>query len=122
MNAAEHLNAYAEGWTHGDADMILKATAKDFTFDDPNVGVVTRDALSDYLVGLKETIASQHEGRVPEPMLSLTELLTREEGGRLTASCWWTVPGTAIEGAGLIKVDAEGVHSEVITYHAKPGG
>lgn len=34
----------------------------------------------------------------------------------------WMKPGTALKGAGLIKADADGVHSEVITYHAKPGG
>ena len=122
MNAAEHLNAYAEGWTHGDADMILKATAEDFTFDDPNVGVITRDAFSDYLAELKEAIASQGAGQVPDPLMALTEVLTQEADGRLTASCWWAVPGTALKGAGLIKADADGVHSEVITYHAKPGG
>ena len=49
MNATEHLGTYAEGWCKGDADTILKATTADFTFDDPNSGVVSRDAFSSYL-------------------------------------------------------------------------
>ena len=119
MNAAEHLRAYAEGWTKGDADMILSALAEDYTFDDPNVGVVSRDGFADYLAGMKEAIASQAQGRVPDPFMELTEVLTREEEGVLTASCWWAVPGTQMKGAGLIKADASGVHSEVITFYAK---
>ncbi len=37
----------------------------------------------------------------------------------VTAWCWWEVPGTELRGGGLIKVGAEGVHSEVITYYTK---
>ena len=122
MNAAEHLRAYAEGWTKGDADTILSALAEDYTFDDPNVGVVSREGFADYLAELKEAIASQAHGRVPDPFMELTEVLTREEEGVLTASCWWAVPGTPLKGAGLIKADDSGVHSEVITYYTKPVG
>ncbi|KGE78879.1 nuclear transport factor 2 family protein [Halomonas salina] len=119
MNAAEHLRAYADGWTHGDADRILKATAEDYTFDDPDFGVVTRKAFPDYLTGLKEGIAAQCGGQLPDPLMELSEVLSHEEGGVLTASCWWSFPGTQIKGAGLIKADATGVRSEVITYYTR---
>ncbi len=33
MSAADHLGTYAEGWTKGDADTILKAVSDDYTFD-----------------------------------------------------------------------------------------
>ena len=122
MNAAEHLGTYAEGWTKGDADTILKATAEDFTFDDPNSGVVSRNAFSNYLGDLKETVASLCGGRVPDPFMELSEVLTQEAEGVLTAWCWWTIPGTEIKGSGLIKVDATGVRSEVITYYTKLSG
>ncbi|RTQ99863.1 nuclear transport factor 2 family protein [Halomonas nitroreducens] len=122
MNPAEYLSAYAQGWSRGDADMILQATAEGYTFDDPNAGHVTREAFSEYLVTLKEAIAAQCHGRIPEPFMELSEVLTQEEAGVLTASCWWAVPGTTLKGSGLIKVDANGVRSEVITYYAKPGG
>ena len=122
MNSAEHLSAYAEGWANGDADKILKATTEDYTFDDPNFGVVSRDALSEYLANLKQTVASLCNGQVPEPFMELSEVLTQEADGVLTASCWWTIPGTELKGSGLIKVDATGVRSEVITYYTKLGG
>jgi hypothetical protein len=119
MNATEHLGTYAEGWSKGDADTILKATAADFTFDDPNFGVVSRDTLSSYLGELKETVASLCGDRVPDTFMELSEVLTQEEEGILTAWCWWAIPGTEIKGSGLIKVDTTGVRSEVITYYTK---
>ena len=121
MNAAEHLGAYAEGWTKGDADTILKATAEDYTFDDPNYGAVSRIAFSSYLDDLKEKVASLCSGRVPDPFMALSEVLTQETEGVLTAWCWWAVPGTELKGGGLIKVDATGVRSEVLTYYTKLG-
>jgi hypothetical protein len=119
MNATEHLGTYAEGWSKGDADTILKATAADFTFDDPDFGVVSRDTLSSYLGELKETVASLCGGRVPDTFMELSEVLTQEDEDVLTAWCWWAIPGTEIKGSGLIKVDSTGVRSEVITYYTK---
>jgi len=37
----------------------------------------------------------------------------------LTVWLWWAVPGTALEGAGLIKIAAAGVVSERLTYFTK---
>ncbi|MBB3139391.1 nuclear transport factor 2 family protein [Halomonas organivorans] len=122
MNAAEYLSAYAEGWSKGDAERILEATAEDYTFDDPNFGIVSRQALPEYLTGLKEAIAAQCGGRLPDPLMVLSDVLSREGDGVLTASCWWTVPGTQVKGSGLIKADATGVHSEVITYYTRLAG
>ena len=42
MSASEHLGTYAEGWTKGDADTILKTVAEGYTFDDPNTGVISK--------------------------------------------------------------------------------
>ncbi|MDX1487449.1 MAG: hypothetical protein R3268_04560 [Acidiferrobacterales bacterium] len=122
MNATEHLGAYAEGWSKGDADIILKATAADYTFDDPKFGVVSKNALSNYLGELKQTVASLCGGRVPDPFMELSEVLAQEADGVLTAWCWWVIPGTEIKGSGLIKVDPTGVRSEVITYYTKLSG
>ena len=122
MNATEHLSTYAEGWAKGDANTILKATAADYTFDDPNFGVVSKNSLSSYLGELKETVASLCGGQVPDPFMELSEVLAQEADGVLTAWCWWVIPGTEIEGSGLIKVDSTGVRSEVITYYTKLSG
>lgn len=121
MNAAQHLGTYAEGWTGGDAERILQAAAQDYTFDDPNAGVISRDAFAGYLGDLKKAVASLCGGRVPDPFMELSEILTQEADGSVTAWCWWAIPGTELRGSGLIKVDASGVRSEVITYYTKLG-
>ena len=72
-----------------------------------------------YLGGLKEIVASLCDGQVPDQFMELSEVLTQEEEGVLTAWCWWAIPGTELKGSGLIKVDPTGVRSEVITYYMK---
>ncbi len=122
MSAADHLGMYAEGWTKGDADTILKAVSDDYTFDDPNAGKIAKSEFAEYLSGMKETVRSLRGGSLPDPFMALTEVITQEEEGILTAWCWWAVPGTEIQGSGLIKVGAEGVRSEVITYYTNLPG
>lgn len=122
MGAAEHLAMYAEGWTKGDAATILRATAEEYTFDDPNAGLISRNAFASYLNGLKETVVSFSSGKLPDPFMKLSEVVTQEAEGTLTAWCWWEIPGTDIKGSGLIKVTPTGVRSEVITYYTKLAG
>lgn len=122
MSAAEHLGTYADGWTKGDAATILKATTENYTYDDPNAGVISRNAFTSYLNGLKQTVASCSGGKLPDPFMKLSEVVTQEAAGVLTAWCWWEVPGTDIKGSGLIKVTPTGVRSEVITYYTKLAG
>ena len=68
---------------------------------------------------MKETVTSLGEGTLPEPFMELSEVVTEEKEGVLTAWCWWAVPGTQSKGSGLIKVGAEGVESEVLTYYTR---
>lgn len=119
MTAADYLGMYAEGWTKGDAGTIVQAVSDDFTFDDPNTGKITKNEFAEYLAGFKETVRSMLGGDLPEPFLELSEVVTQENDGVITAWAWWVVPGTEIKGGGLIKVGAEGVRSEVITYYTK---
>lgn len=122
MGAAEHLGVYAEGWTNGEADTILKATSANYTFNDPNSGVIPKKEFARYLAGLKETVKSLRGGSLPKPFMELSEVVTQENQGVITAWCWWAIPGTDIKGSGLIKVGADGVRSEVITYYSKLPG
>jgi hypothetical protein len=122
MGAAEHLGIYAQGWTNGDSDTILKAVSDGYTFDDPNSGAIPRKDFSRYLAGLKETVKSLRGGSLPKPFMELSEVVTQENQGVITAWCWWAIPGTDIKGGGLIKVAADGVRSEVITYYSKLPG
>ena len=119
MTAADYLGIYAEGWTNGDADTILQAVSDDFTFDDPNTGKIRKSELTEYVAGMKETVRSILGGDLPEPFLELSEVITQENDGETTAWAWWVVPGTELKGSGLIKVGADGVRSEVITYYTK---
>jgi len=119
MSAAEHLGVYAQGWTNGEADTILKAVTANYTFDDPNAGIVRKKELAQYLAGLKEAVKALRGGSLPKPFMELTEVVTQENQGVMTAWCWWAVPGTDMKGSGLIKIGADGVRSEVITYYSK---
>ena len=122
MSTSEHLGKYAEGWTKGDAATILQTVAESYTFDDPNTGIISKNEFANYLSGLKETVSSLCGEALPEPFMELSEVLTDEKEGVLTAWCWWSIPGTEIKGSGLIKVESEGVSSEVITYYTKLPG
>ena len=51
--------------------------------------------------------------------MELIEVTTSEDGGILTAWCWWSIPGTEFQGSGLIKVGDSGVQSEKLTYYTK---
>ena len=119
MSAPEHLGVYAEGWTNGEADKILKVTSEDYTYDDPNSGVIPKKEFARYMAGLKETVKSLRGGSLPKPFMELSEVVTQDNGGLMTAWCWWAIPGTDMKGSGLIKVGADGVRSEVITYYSK---
>ena len=119
MSAADHLGVYAEGWTKGDAEIILSAVTDDYTFDDPNFGVISKSNLTEYVSGLRDGVQSILGGSIPETLMELSEVVTQDSDGVLTAWCWWAVPGTELKGSGLIKVGADGVRSEVITYYTK---
>lgn len=117
MSASDHLGLYAEGWTKGDSNLILKAVSNDYILDDPNVGNISKEKFSSYLDSMKDTVKSLCNGNLPEPFMELTEVVTSEENEILTAWCAWSVPDTNIKGAGLIKVNSAGVFSEVLTYY-----
>lgn len=117
MNKADHLAAYAEGWTTGDNEKILSALADNYVLDDPNHGRVAKGEMSAYLDGMKATVSELRGGKEEAQFLALSEVLTGEQDGELTAWCWWTVPGTSIAGSGLIKVSDDGVVSERLTYY-----
>ncbi len=119
MHTTEFLNAYAEGWTNGDSDTILGATSEAFVFDDPNARRVSKGDFKAFFAGLKEAVATIRGDGYEGPFMELSEVLTKDDGDGLTASCWWEIPGTNIRGSGLIKVENDGVVSELIAYYTK---
>lgn len=122
MSASDHLGAYAGGWGTGSADGILGAASSSFVFDDPNAGIIAKADFAAYFAGLKNLVDSIRGANYDGPFMDLSEVVTKEEDGVLTAWCWWAVPGTEIQGSGLIKVRDDGVVSERITYYAKLPG
>ncbi len=119
MSAVDHLGAYAEGWTNGDADKIIGSLSDDYVLDDLNEGKAGKADFANYLAGLKEALASMRGEDYSGPFMELTEVTTREDGGVLTAWCWWSIPGTAFQGAGVIKVNDSGVQSEKLAFYTK---
>jgi len=117
MSKADHLAVYAEGWTTGNADTLISALADTYVLDDPNHGRVTKGEMAGYLDGMKALVRELRGGKEEAQLISLTELALSEDGGLLTAWCWWSVPGTNIAGGGLIKVSDDGVVSERLTYY-----
>ena len=119
MSAADHLGAYVDGWTNGDADKIIESLADSYVLDDPNEGKITKAEIANYLAGMKEAVATMRGKDYAGPLMELAEAMTHEDQGVLTAWCWWSFPGTAFQGAGLLKVGDDGVRSEKLAYYTK---
>jgi hypothetical protein len=122
MSSADHLGAYAGGWTNGDPAAILAATADGYVFDDPNAGRIAKADFDAYFAQLKDTVDAIRGGKPEKNFMDLTEVVTHEADGVVTAWCWWSIPGTDIQGSGLLKVSDDGVVSERITYYTALGG
>ena len=110
---SEHFDRYMEGWTRGDVEVLLRACADDFVFDDAIDGRFTKAEFPAYFESLGEGV------------LKVTDIVTEETGGLETAWCWWSLEaptGAALvsqEGAALAKVGRDGVHSQKVTYWAR---
>ncbi|MCZ6721682.1 MAG: hypothetical protein O7A65_09095 [Proteobacteria bacterium] len=120
MSKTDHLGTYAEAWTKGEVALHMKAAAEGFHFDDPNAGDIAKAEFPGYFAELKATVDELRGGQAFDRFMDITEVVVNEEDdGTLTAWCWWAIPGTPIEGSGLIKVSDDGVLSEKITYYTK---
>ena len=117
MSTGDSLGIYAKGWSSGDENLILKAITDDYILDDPNVGSISKINFVDYLNNMKNTVKSLCDGNLPDPFMLLSNVVTTEDNEILTAWCAWEIPNTQIKGAGLIKVNSNGVFSETLTYY-----
>ena len=118
MAASDYLSGYAAGWSKGDVQVILGSLADGFELDDPNSGIITKTAIAEYFAGFKAQVDSMR-GSTTADFMQFSEVVTNEEAGVLTAWVWWAVPGTPIQGSGLIKVGDSGVLSERLTFYTK---
>jgi hypothetical protein len=115
-----HLNAFLEGWRKGDAGLILGAVADDFIYDDPIDGRFTKAEFAAYLEDLFGLRDGTPGASTDEDFETITDLtVVEEEDGSETAWGWWKAT-TGEEGAGLVKVGPDGVHSEKVAYYSRP--
>ncbi|MCH9016382.1 MAG: nuclear transport factor 2 family protein, partial [Chloroflexi bacterium] len=84
MAAGDYLNQYAEGWTKGDAQIIVGSLADSYQLDDPNAGMINKQAFTEYLAGMWE-IVEGIRGKTSDSLIELTEIVTQEEQGVFTA-------------------------------------
>ena len=118
MAAGDYLGQYAEGWTKGDAQIITGSLADSYQLDDPNAGMINKQGFAEYLSGMWQVVEGIR-GKTSDPLLDITEVVTQEDQGVITAWVWWAVPGTPIQGSGLIKVGDQGVLSERLCFYTK---
>jgi hypothetical protein len=112
LAAYGHLAAYSEGWINGDVDTVLPSLADDYLLEDPHFGRIPKDGMPAYFERLNSAVRDLRGGAEDLPVM-------REDGELLTVWLWWAVPGTDLEGAGLIKIAPAGVVSERLTYFTK---
>lgn len=117
MSIQDTIATYAEGWTLGDSEKIMSAVSPDMVFDDPNVGKIDRDALPDYIAGLKSAVAELRAGAAHDKLMDMSEIVIKDDETPVSIWAWFTVPGTALAGSALIKVSDEGVIEERIAYY-----
>ena len=117
--ALTHYKTYIEGWVQGDAAKALSVLAEDYTYDDPDSKVYTRDTFTDLMDRFKCAALEACGGQLPQPFVSVSEVVTKKVGGGLRAWCQWEIPGSGLRGSALVKADVSGVRSEVITYYTK---
>ena len=119
LAAYGHLAAYSEGWINGDVDTVLPALADGYQLDDPHFGRIAKDGMPAYFDRLRAAIQDLRGGADEAPLMRIGEVITEENGELLTVWLWWAVPGTALEGAGLIRIAPAGVVSERLAYFTK---
>ena len=111
------LATYAEGWVNGDAETVVGALADGYVLDDPNYGRVAKHEMETYFTDLRERVCHLRGGAAVSTLMRLSDLTTKEDDELLVAWTWWEIPGTNLEGSGLMKITLEGVISERLTYY-----
>jgi hypothetical protein len=117
MTVHDHIATYAEGWTLGDSEKIMSVVCDNMVLDDPNVGKITREALPDYIAGLKNAVDELRAGAVENKLMEMSELAIKDDAMPVSVWAWFTIPGTFLAGSALIKVANEGVVEERIAYY-----
>ena len=117
MTVHDHIATYSEGWTLGDSDKIMSVVSDDMVLDDPNTGKITREALPNYIAGLKNAVEELRAGAVEDKLMEMSEVVIKDDETPASIWAWFTIPGTLLAGSVLIKVANDGVVEERIAYY-----
>jgi hypothetical protein len=115
MDRKKLVKAYLRAWGDADLEALLDTCAPGYVLDDPDGGQVPREGLKDFLAKLRKRVP----GGKP-PFVENVEVIGDKDWK--TAYCWWTIPGSGLTGAGLIKVSKKGILSERVAYYCKLPG
>ena len=109
----EYIQAYAKGWTEGDAKAILAACSPNYLLDDPHERhPVQRHRFEAYFAKLVKEVSRT---KLDQPFMEITDVLLNADHSLVSA--WWMILGTEVEGSGLIVVSDQGVESEKLAYY-----
>jgi hypothetical protein len=112
------LEMWLTGWRTGDAEMILRSVAHDFVYDDPVDGRFPKAEFAAYLKKMFASEAPFVTSAGNTVFEEISDVVAHERDGELTAWGWWQT--ASAEGAGLVKVGAQGVRSEKTAYYGRP--
>lgn len=120
MTKSEYLDRYAEGWMTGNIEMITEVLDDTYYLDDPDIGKVFKEDMPEYLGAAKEQVADLRGGEDTGVFYEFEDNISQEADGILTSWCWWSIPGTSLQGSGLTKIGDNGVLSERVAYYISP--
>jgi hypothetical protein len=119
MNARTHVENYLNGLATNDPGLFLPAMAEYYLMDDPNSAVIPKARMAEFMHGFAALVSELRGGATPLPLLEFSDRVERIEDDELVVWLWWRIPGTVIQGAGLIRAGADGVRAEKLAYFTK---
>ena len=102
------LDTYIEGWAEADVDLILAATAPDYCFNDPLVGLFAHASLSRYFILMQEKFARTGAMKRRDLAFVLRGPMIGAHGRQF----WREAPALGLTGASEIVVGPHGIVSE----------
>ena len=114
---SHRLDRYLEGWAEANPGKIFSATAHDYHFDDPLVGLFSRWSFPDYFECLQARFACA--SAIADLAFSIRGPIEGSlRQGRLTFLR--EAPRLGLTGVTLITIGARGVIAETVAYDLNP--
>lgn len=115
-----HLAAYIVAWNNADIDLALSVLSENFTVEDPDYGVISREQYPAYFDRLRRAVANAGGARRGRPYLESEAIALHHGPDESTGWLHWTFPGTPFEGVSRLRIGDEGLLSEEI-FNRSPG-